>query len=82
MGKFYTANEELANYLTKLGLTHHCRVEKESEEEKKYFTDHSTGKQVKINKKDNLVSLLDNKGTIVDYSSSYTDNQIQAFLQK
>lgn len=77
MGKFYTANEELTEYLVELGLTFHNREETEV----MYFTDHSSGKQVRIEPTKKLVSLLDNQGIVVDYSSSYTDNQIKKFLE-
>lgn len=78
MGKFYTANEELSAYLTEeLGLTFHNR----EEEEVKYFTDSNSGKQVKINIEENVVTLLDEKGSFVDESSSFTDGQLKRFLE-
>jgi len=82
MGKFYTANQEFENYLLELGFTFHTRVEKGETEEVKYYTEHTTGKQVKINFKSNLVTLLDKYGRTEDESSSYTDNQIIKFLKK
>lgn len=77
MGRFYTANEELAAYLVELGLTFHNREETEVS----YYTDHTSGKQVKIESDKKLVTLLDNQGITVDYSSSFTDNQIKKFLE-
>lgn len=76
MGKFYTANEELENYLVKSGLTFHDREENEVS----YYTDHKTGNQVKIDKSTKLVSLLDNFGQLIDISTCFTDNQIDKFL--
>lgn len=77
MGKFYTANEELSAYLTEeLGLTFHDREEPEL----KYFTAES-GKQVKLDIKNNIVTLLDDKGLYVDEASSYTDGQLVRFLE-
>lgn len=77
MGTFYRADKELSNYLvTDLGFTFHDRNEPEVE----YYTEHKTGKQVKIDTVKNLVTLLDNTGKVVDSSSSFTDNQILNFL--
>lgn len=78
MGKFYTANEEFKNYLLELGFTFHNR----EEEDVNYFTEHNTGKQVKVDTKKNLVTLLDKYGKIESESSSFTDNQIIKFLDK
>ena len=77
MGRFYTANRELSKYLLGLGLEFHDR----ECEDFKYYTQHETGNQVKLDLKDNLVTLLDAKGGVVDYSSSYTDSQINTFLK-
>lgn len=76
MGKFYRANDDLSNYLLTLGFTFHDR----EDEDLKYYTHHESGKQVKINVKTNLITLLDASGKLVDESSSYTDNQIIKFL--
>jgi hypothetical protein len=76
MGKFYTANKELNDYLTELGLTFHDR----GEVEVSYFTEHSSGKQVKVNHESNLVTFMDNAGIELDSSSCFTDNQIEKFL--
>jgi hypothetical protein len=73
MGKFYRANQELGDYLIQIGLTFHDREESLVQ----YYTNHSTGGQVKIDQKNKLVSLLDSRGNTVDYSSSYTNNQIE-----
>ena len=77
MGKFYRANKELGEYLVELGLTFHDREESDV----KYYTDHTSGKQVKINTENRLVTFLDSQGEPVDYSSSFTDNQINKFLE-
>lgn len=76
MGKFYTANKQLEDYLVKSGLTFHDR----GEEEFSYFTDHKTGNQVKIDNSDKLISLLDGFGYLIDISSCFTDTQIDKFL--
>jgi len=78
MGKFYTANEEFTNYLLESGFTFHDR----EDESVKYYTEHTTGKQVKVDSNRNLVTLLDQYGRIEDESSSFTDNQIEKFLNK
>ena len=78
MGTFYTAGHtELANFLTSLGLTFHSR---EDDENVMYFTNHANGKQVKVQKRSNLVSLLDERGETIESSSSFTDNQLVKFL--
>ena len=77
MSKFYRANTELKNYLTSgKGLTFHNREETSVN----YFTDHNTGKQVRVNTSNNLISLLSPKGVVVESSSSFTNNQIDKFL--
>jgi hypothetical protein len=76
MSKFYRANTELKTYLESLGLTFHDREDPEVN----YLTDHKSGKQVKVDIKNSLVTLLDNSGDIIDQSSSFTDNQIKSFL--
>lgn len=79
MGTFYTAGHEgLENFLTSLGLTNHSRgVE---DEKVMYFTNHENGKQVKVHKSTNLISLLDSRGDTLESSSSFTDNQLVKFL--
>lgn len=76
MGKFYTANEEFKTYLLTLGFTFHDR----EEDKISYYTEHNSGKQVKVDNEKNLVTLLDQSGNVVDSSSSFTDNQIEKFL--
>jgi len=76
MGKFYRANQELKDYLLGAGLTFHDI----GETNLNYFTEPYSGKQVKIDTKSNLVSLIDAKGNTIDFSSSFTDNQIIKFL--
>ncbi len=78
MGKFYTANEDFKNYLLSLNFKFYTR----EDEDINYFTEHETGKQVKVNTKNNLVTLLDEYGIVVDEASSFTDNQIIKFLNK
>lgn len=78
MSKFYTANEDLGTFLIEeLGFTFHDR-----EESVKYYTEHNTGKQIKIDTEKNLISLMNKHGVTEEYSSSYTDNQIKKFLNK
>ena len=90
MGKFYTANQELAIYLVKeLNFKFHDR-EIYSEEYMKnnfikplkvqYFTHHNTGKQIKIDTGKNLITLLNKNGYKVKESSSFTNNQLKKFL--
>ena len=76
MGKFYRANQDLSQFLLNLGLTFHNREEQGIS----YYTDHKTGNQVLINSKRNYIKFLDNSGYMVGLSSSYTDNQIENFL--
>lgn len=76
MSKFYVANIDLFEYLVELGLTFHNR----EDEDVKYFTDHSTGKQIKLNYGNNLVVFIDANGRTVEFSSAYTNNQIDTFL--
>ena len=76
MGTFYTANEDFKTYLLANGFTFHDREEPEV----CYYTHHATGNQVKVDTNINLVTLLDQNGSLVDSSSSFTDNQIQKFL--
>jgi hypothetical protein len=77
MGRFYIANKDLEQYLKSLGLVFHDR----EEPHKKYYTQHSDGKQVRIDTDKRLVTFLDEYGYVEDYSSSYTNNQIEAFLK-
>jgi hypothetical protein len=77
MGKFYSANDELKNYLVEIGLEFHDR----GESGVSYFTAPFSGKQVKINNEIKLVSFLDNTGIEIDSSSCFTDNQIEKFLK-
>ena len=79
MGKFYTANNELKDYLVGLGFPFHDRGEDDGI---LYYTEHTTGKQVKINNNVNLITLIDPYGRIEDESTSFTDNQIVKFLDK
>lgn len=80
MGKFYRANEEFTNYLIQLGLTFH-QTEAVADSEVKYYTDHTTGKQVKVDNKFSFITFLDNKGMYVDGATSFTDNQVTSFLE-
>jgi hypothetical protein len=76
MSKFYVANIDLFEYLVELGLTFHDR----EDEDVKYFTDHLTGKQIKLNYRNNLVVFIGANGRTVEFSSAYTNNQIDTFL--
>lgn len=82
MGKFFRANDELGDYLVKeLDFTKHPRTDS-AESGVEYYTEHSTGNQVKIDSIKKLVTLLDNEGYTVEESSSFTDNQIKSFLEE
>lgn len=76
MGKFYTANDQLKSYLKENNLTFHSREDVIIN----YYT-HPSGKQIKINTNNNLITFLNKNGNLVDESSSFTDNQIKNFLQ-
>ena len=76
MGTFYTANNELKDYLIENNLTFHSREDGIVN----YYT-HTSGKQIKINTKNNFITFLDKKGNLIDESSSFTNNQINSFLQ-
>lgn len=80
MGKFYKAGQGLEDYLLEVGFTAHSRAGLKSKEDSKYFTEHKTGKQVRIDYDINFITFLDEKGNFVDESSVYTDNQINNFI--
>lgn len=77
MGTFYTANNNLKEYLLQNGCTFHDR-----EDSKISYYTHLSKNQVKVDTEKNLVTLLDETGREIDSSSSFTDNQIKNFLNK
>lgn len=78
MSRFYIANEELGEYLKSLKFDFHDR----EEDEVKYYTHSKTGKQVKVNTKTKLITFLTPEGDLITDDTSFTNNQIEYFLQK
>lgn len=80
MGKFYRVNREFKDLLKDLKFTFHNREETASTGVS-YYTQHQTGKQIKIDSKHNFIVLLDNKGEVVDESYTFTEKEINNFLE-
>ena len=73
MVKFFTADKSFIDYITILGFVH-----READSEKKYYVN-SKGKQIKIDSSNGLISLIDKHGNTVDYSTTFTNEQIDNF---
>ena len=73
MAKFFTADKSFIDYITILGFVH-----REVDSEKKYYVN-SKGKQIKINYSKGLITLMNKNGNTIDYSSTFTNEQIDKF---
>lgn len=82
MSTFYRADDNFGQFLTKeAGLTfHNTNIELEEPSPVKYFTDHKSGKQIKIDSKNNTITFLDEGGYFVEESHTFTDNEVFKFL--
>jgi hypothetical protein len=76
ISKFYRANTELKEHLISLGLIFHSREEKYIS----YYTDHNSGKQVRIDKENRLIAFLSPEGNSIEEENSFTSKQIKNFL--
>lgn len=75
MNKRFITDRKFVNYIKQLGFQHHV-----AESDKKYYTN-SLGNQIKIDYDNGIITLLNAKGNVVDYSSSFTDTQINKFAE-
>lgn len=73
MAKFFTADKSFIDYITILGFVH-----REVDSEKKYYVN-SKGKQIKIDYSNGLITLMNKNGNTIDYSSTFTNEQIDKF---
>ena len=73
MAKFFTADKSFIDYITIIGFVH-----REVDSEKKYYVN-SKGKQIKIDYSNGLITLMNKNGNTVDYSSTFTNEQIDKF---
>lgn len=81
MAKFHTADREFTKHLVEVeGLKPHYVEVTEGENPIKYFTAHDSGNQIKVNLKEQLITLLDKKGNFVDEDSAFSERQIQRHL--
>lgn len=75
MSKFFKANKSFEDYIKAIGFQH-VNVDSDN----KYFTN-DKGNQIKIDSETGIISLLNNKGYVVDYSSTYSNKQIDNFAK-
>lgn len=75
MSKFFKVNKSFEEYLKANGFKHR-NVDSDS----KYFSN-DKGNQVKINFETGIITLLNSKGYVVDYSSTYSNKQIDKFAK-
>lgn len=73
MAKFFSADKSFVDYITMTGFQF-----KETDSEKKYYVN-KHGKQIRIDFNSKLITLLDKKGYVVDFSSTFTNEQIDKF---
>ena len=76
MAKFFTANKSFVNYITMLGFKH-----KEVNSEKKYYVN-TKGNQIKIDYETGIITLLNKYGNSVDFSNTFTNEQIDKFADR
>lgn len=77
MNRFYKANIELKEYLESKGLTYHP-IENE---DVYYLTQHSSGKQLRIDPRVNLITVLNEKGNTISESNIYTTKQLNGIFE-
>ena len=76
MAKFFSANKSFVDYITMLGFKN-----READSEERYYVNEK-GNQIKIHYQTGLITLLNNTGHIVDFSSTFTNEQIDKFSIK
>jgi len=76
MSKIFRADKSFEDYIRKIGFKHH-----NSNSDDKYFTN-KKGNQIKIHFNSGIISLLNSRGFVVDYSSSYSLKQIDSFSKR
>lgn len=73
--RFFRAGKAFTNYIQGMGFKHRVVDSK-----KEYFTN-SRGLQIKIDYEFKMITLLDEKGNTVKYSSTFTDKEIDKFIK-
>jgi hypothetical protein len=74
--KFFRANESFVDYIQMIGFQH-----RHVDSEKQYYVN-SKGNQIRIDYESGIIALLNSRGNVVDYSSTFTNNQIDNFARK
>ena len=74
--KFFRANKAFVDYIKVIGFQYR-HVDGKSQ----YYTN-KRGNQIRIDYENGIISLLNNKGYVVDYSSTFTNEQIDNFARK
>lgn len=73
MAKFFQADKSFIDYITMMGFQF-----KETDSDKKYYVN-DKGNQIRVDLESKLITLLDNKGYVVSYSSQYSNEEIDKF---
>ena len=73
MAKFFSANKSFVDYITMLGFKH-----TEVKSQKKYYVNEK-GNQIKIDYETRIITFLDKSGYNVDFSTNFTNEQIDKF---
>lgn len=76
MAKFFSADKSFVDYITMIGFQF-----KETDSEKKYYVN-KKGNQIKIDYHTGIITLLNKYGTSVDFSNTFTNEQIDKFADR
>lgn len=75
MKNAFVADKSFVEYIKKIGFR---KIEVTGD--KKYYTNTSNGKQIRIDEKIGIITFLSKTGFVVDFSTSYTQKQIDNFV--
>ena len=76
MSKFYKPGKELTKLLTSLDFKHCPTVPNI----KIHYFVNKTGHHIKIDNESSMITLLNKKGALIAYSSTFTEKEIMNFI--
>lgn len=74
--KTFKANDTFVEFIKGLGFQY-----RHVDSEKQYYVN-QRGNQIKIDRDTGIITLLNSRGYVVDYSNVYTSKQISEFAEK
>lgn len=76
MSKIFSVNKSFVDYITMMGFEF-----KETDSEKKYYVN-KNGNQIRIDYNNNLITLLNKFGNVVESAGAFSSESIDKFIRE